>query len=411
MSKLSNEKITPNQKRAVVGSIVASGSDDMNVMFLSFAMSSIISEFSLSGGEAGFIATITNLGMLVGGLIFGVLGDRYNRMSILKTTLLIFSLATIGISFSQSIGAIYLLRFLAGIGVGGEYGIALSIMSQIVPQHKMGFVSSLNGVAGQIGSILSAVLAGVFLPSLGWRGLFMFGLLPLAIVLYLQFFVKDEAAFHPTPTPTQEDRNTSPSIKSLFADKKLAYQTVILMLMCTVQIAGYFGLMNWLPTMMESLLGISVSNSSLWMVSTIIGMSLGMLVFGNLLDKFGPRRVFGIFLLASAAFVYLFPFVKTQGQMLFAGAIMGFFVNGMFPGYGAMVSRLYPGEIQAIANNTILNVGRAVGGFSSMIIGIIMERGGVSHVMAFLSALYLVSFCLMLTLPNLKKESYLKYTN
>lgn len=396
--------VKQNRKRAVLGSIIASGSDDLSVMFLSFSMSSIISEFALSGAEAGAIATITNLGMLVGGLIFGVIGDRYHRLTMLKLTLLIFSLATVGISFASSIEMIYLLRFIAGIGVGGEYGIALSIMANIVPADRMGRISSLNGIAGQAGSISSALLAGVFVSSLGWRGLFLFGLLPLAIVLYLHFFVKDDQAFY--PVAKEEVTGEKPSMKHLFTTREQSYQTVVLMLMCTIQIAGYFGMMNWLPTIMQEQLGLSVSDSSVWMISTILGMSLGMLFFGRFLDKFGPRLMFAIYLLASAVFVFLFSFVQSQGQMLLAGAMMGFFVNGMFPGYGAIVSRLYPKEVQAIANNTILNVGRAVGGFSSVIIGSIMEHSGVSTVMLFLASLYLVSFCLMLTLPNLKREFY-----
>ena len=70
--------------------------------------------------------------------------------------------------------------------------------------------------------------------------------------------------------------------------------------MVTVQIAGYFGLMNWLPSIMQAQLGLSVSGSSLWMVSTIVGMSLGMLTFGIIMDKLGAKNrihyIFALFL-------------------------------------------------------------------------------------------------------------------
>ena len=91
MSKLSLDK---NNQRALAAAIVASGTDDLNVMFLAFSMSSIISELGISGTQGGWIATITNLGMLVGGLIFGLLADRYHKFKVFKWTILIFSLAT-----------------------------------------------------------------------------------------------------------------------------------------------------------------------------------------------------------------------------------------------------------------------------------------------------------------------------
>lgn len=165
-------------------------------------------------------------------------------------------------------------------------------------------------------------------------------------------------------------------------------------------------MMNWLPTIIQASLHISVKDSSLWMVSTIVGMCLGMLTFGHLLDTFGPRLVYSIFLLLSSVCVYLFQFANSMSTMLIGGAIVGFFVNGMFAGYGAMITRLYPHHIRSTANNLILNVGRAVGGFSSVIIGKILDVSSVSMVMLFLALLYLVSFVALWTIKNLKAERY-----
>lgn len=396
-------RMTPNQRKAVAASIIASGTDDLNVMFLSFSLSQIITDFSLTGSQAGLIATITNLGMLVGGMLFGYLGDRYNKMTILKLTLVIFGLATGAIYFAPNITTLYAFRFLAGIGVGGEYGVALAIISALVPAEKMGRAASLNGIAGQVGSIGSALLAGSFLSALGWRGLFLFGLLPLVIVAYLHWAIKDEPSFI-----NQQVKNTSHSIsiRRLFETPKQAYQTIVLVCMCTVQIAGYFGMMNWLPTIVQEQANLSVRGSSWWMISTILGMSLGMLVFGRLLDAVGPRIMFSVYLIASAFSVYVFTLANTQVSLLIAGAVMGFFVNGMFPGYGAMVARLYDRDIQALANNFILNIGRAVGGFSSLIIGIILESNGIPTVMISLASLYLISFSLMISLPALRPDEY-----
>lgn len=399
--------IKTNDKKALFASIFASGLDDLNVMFLSFTLASIISHLGLSGVEGGWIATITNLGMLLGGLIFGVLADRHNKFNVLKITILIFSVATGMIFFTENLTYLYIMRFIAGIGVGGEYGVAISIMAGIVPSEKMGRVSSLNGIVGQLGSITSAVLASIIAPAFGWKGLFLFGLLPILLVAWMHFAISADEI---TDRGVKEnDLNTDkPKIRELFETRELAHQSLALMVMTTVQIAGYFGLMNWLPTMMQNSLGIQ-ANSNTWMVTTILGMCIGMLTFGNVLDKFGPRLAYGVFLLSSVVSVYLFTYVNSMLSLLIGGAIMGFFVNGMFAGYGAIVSHLYPHRIRTIANNTILNVGRAIGGFSSVIIGFILDNSGVTQVMIFIASLYIVSFIAMMSIENLRSERYIAF--
>lgn len=398
------KEMNQSQRHALVAALVASGTDDLNVMFLAFSMSTIIAQLGISGTQAGWIATITNFGMLFGGLIFGVLADRFSKFKVFKWTILIFSIATGLIFFTDNIYYLYAMRFIAGIGVGGEYGVAISIMAGLVPQEKMGRISSLNGIVGQIGSISSALLAGLIAPIFGWRGLFLFGLLPILIVLWVSIAVKEDELH--IEVAKSDDSTENRSIKGLFKDKKTAYQSFVLMIMTTVQIAGYFGMMNWLPTIMQQSIGVSVSGSSTWMISTIIGMCIGMFVFGQILDRIGPRLAYGTFLLCSAVSVYLFTFANSAATILMGGAIVGFFVNGMFAGYGAVTTRLYPYEISAIANNTILNVGRAVGGFSSVIIGYILDMSGVPLVMIFLAGLYIISFGFMMTLPQLKAKNY-----
>lgn len=397
--------LSTNDKKALFASIFASGLDDLNVMFLSFTLGSIISHLGLTGVAGGWISTITNLGMLAGGLVFGVLADRYNKFKVFKLTILVFSIATGMIFFTESIGYLYLMRFIAGIGVGGQYGVAISIMGGIVPANKLGRVSSLNGIMGQVGSIGSAMLASLIAPYFGWKGLFLFGLLPILFVIWMHFAIDEDNITDRGAHQTTNDKKERASISELFANKKLAHQTIALMVMTTVQIAGYFGLMNWLPTMMQRSLDIEAS-SNIWMVSTILGMCVGMLVFGNILDYFGPRLAYGIFLICSMLSVYFFTYVNSMTSLLIGGAIMGFFVNGMFSGYGAICTRLYPHHIRTIANNTILNVGRAVGGFSSVVIGFILDNSGVSQVMMFIASLYIISFLAMISIPALRKKDY-----
>ena len=111
-------------------------------------MASIIKELSISSAQAGWIATITNLGMLLGGLVFGVLADRYNKFKVFKWTIVIFAVATGLIYISQPACLIFIsCAFIAGIGVGGEYGVAIAIMASIVPKEKWDGFLLLNGIA------------------------------------------------------------------------------------------------------------------------------------------------------------------------------------------------------------------------------------------------------------------------
>ncbi|MDT3393397.1 MAG: MFS transporter [Bacillota bacterium] len=399
----SQHRLTSYQTKVVASTTAGFGLENMDVMFLSFTLSSIIADLHLSGTQAGLIATITNIGMLLGGVFFGVLADRVGRIKTFTYTIFIFAFATAAMSFAHTLPMIYLCRFLAGIGAGGEYGIGMTVLAESFPKKQLGRVSSYVGVAGQLGAVAAALLAAWVLPQFGWHALFLFGLLPVIITFFIRHHLVESTTF------TSESDQPKGQISALFKTRELAYQTVALMIMAIVQIAGYFGLMNWLPTIMQQQMHLSVAGSSTWMLATIAGMSAGMLTFGWILDRIGPRFAFGLFLIASAAGVYILTLPNSMGALLFVGAIVGYFSNGMFAGYGAIVSRLYPSEVRATANNVIMNVGRCVGGFSSVIIGWLLGHYSVMAVMLFISTLYIISLIIMLTINNLKADRYFNH--
>lgn len=385
-----------------VGTLVSAGFglENMDIMFLSFALSSIIGEFSLTTTEAGAISTVTNLGMLLGGILFGILADKFGRVKMLSLSILIFGLATGAIYFSHSVTSLYILRFIAGIGGGGEYGVGMTILAENFSKKKLGRTSSIVAVAGQVGAMCAAILSMNILPTYGWRFLFLFGLVPVVLTVFIQKHLKESDSFKAIKTENKG------KISDLFKTRQLTHQTLVLMWMAIVQIAGYFGLMNWLPTIMQKKLNLTVAGSSSWMIATIIGMSLGMLTFGQILDKLGPKVAFGLFLIASSLAVYVLTIPTTLASLTLVGAVVGYFSNGMFTGYGAVVSRLYPPEVRATANNVIMNTGRCIGGFSSIVIGFILAHYSIMTVMLFISVLYILSFLAMMTVKNLRAGVY-----
>lgn len=390
--------MTKYQKKVLFSTSAGIALENMDIMFLAFSLSSIITTFGISSTLAGFISTITNLGMLVGGIFFGLMADRFGRVKVFSYTVLLFSIASVLMYFASNIYLVYLFRFIAGIGAGGEYGACMALLSESISKKHLGIATSIAGVGAQVGAALAAILASFIIPTLGWEMLYVIGVLPIFMVLYIRRDLKEPGAFH----DNQKEQKTS-RLADLFTTKELTLQTIGLSIMVTVQIAGYFGLMNWLPSIMQQRLNLSVSGSSLWMVCTILGMSLGMLTFGTIMDKIGPQIAFAIFLLFSSVSVYLLILATNKFTLVAAAMIVGYFINGMYGGYGAIISSLYPTTIRATANNFIMNLGRAIGGFSSILIGFLIDHYSLTAVMLFLTIIYLISLSVALLLPGMRQ--------
>ncbi len=397
--------MTKNQKWVMASTAAGFSLENMDIMFLSFALAPIIAELHISSAAAGWIGSITNLGMLAGGAIFGLVGDRIGRVKTFTYTIFIFAFATAAMFFAHTLPMIYTMRFLAGIGAGGEYGVGIALIAENFQPGLIGRLTSLAAIGGQVGAIFAAVMAAYIIPAFGWNALFLLGVIPVILTFFIRRHVYESDEFlvaHAHAVKTHEKI----AVSRLFATPALALQTLGLMVMTIVQIAGYFGLMNWLPSIVQKQQGLSVSGSSLWMVATIVGMSIGMMVFGTIMDNFGPRWAFGIFLLGSASVMFTILMVKSAVALILAGSLIGFFSNGMFGGYGAVISRLYPTEIRSTANSIIMNVGRAIGGFSSVVIGLLMDHYSLAVTMGCLSALYILSFLVMQVLPGMRKLAH-----
>lgn len=394
--------MTKNQKWVMASTAAGFSLENMDIMFLSFALAPIIAELHISSAAAGWIGSITNLGMLAGGAIFGLVGDRIGRVKTFTYTIFIFAFATAAMFFAHTLPMIYTMRFLAGIRAGGEYGVGIALIAENFQPGLIGRLTSLAAIGGQVGAIFAAVMAAYIIPAFGWNALFLLGVIPVILTFFIRRHVYESDEFlvaHAHAVKTHEKI----AVSRLFATPALALQTLGLMVMTIVQIAGYFGLMNWLPSIVQKQQGLSVSGSSLWMVATIVGMSIGMMVFGTIMDNFGPRWAFGIFLLGSASVMFTILMVKSAVALILAGSLIGFFSNGMFGGYGAVISRLYPTEIRSTANSIIMNIGRAIGGFSSVVIGLLMDHYSLAVTMGCLSALYILSFLVMQALPGMRK--------
>lgn len=398
-------KMTSEQKVVLGSTTLGFTLDHMDATFLSFALAPMIVDLNITGTQAGVIAAMSNWGALLGSILFGILADRIGRVKVLSYTILLVTFATVLLAFLDNAHTIYASRFLLGMGTGGEYGVSMALIAESFRASRVGKMSSITAIGGQVGAILAAILATLIMPAFGWRALFLVGFLPLIVVYIVRRHLKETQEFK-TLQKEYKDGKKKFNLAIIANTPKKAYTSFALIIMLTIQTAGYYGLMNWLPTIMRKQLGITATVTAgyvnLGMIPIILGMAAGMMTFGTILDRIGPRRVFAIFLIASALMIYAFTFAYNMWTLTILGAIVGFFSNGMYGGYGAVISALYPPEIRATAANTLMGSGRALGAFSSVVIGWIMDNFSVSAVLMSLAAMYIISLVVMLSIPGFK---------
>jgi MFS family permease len=163
-----------------------------------------------------------------------------------------------------------------------------------------------------------------------------------------------------------------------------------MVILCSVQQIGYYGLMTWLPYYLTARHGLTLTKSALWTSLTVIGMSCGIWLFGQLADRVGRRPSFFTFQAGAAVMVLVYSRLEHPVALLVGGAVMGIFVNGMLGGYGTLISELYPTEARATAQNLFFNVGRALGGFGPLLIGFFANRYSFATAIALLASLYVL---------------------
>ena len=387
-------------------SIIGYAMDGLDVLILSFAMAAIVSEFGLTLGEGGMIATYTLIGTVLGGYIFGIFADWWGRVHTFSLTIIIFSIFTGACAFADNAVHLDILRFLAGLGLGGEYGIGMTLVSETWPGAKRARATA--GVA--MGWQAGAVLAAVVLPDYGWRGLFLVGVLPALLAAWARHGIKEPPMWVKRKemkkalqarkdageklTAEEEEQLTEAKkfpLAHLFADKKTTITTIALTIMTSVQNFGYYGIMVWLPMILLKEHGLTTKSMSGWMIVTVIGMIAGIFVFGWLCDRLGRKKPYLLFYVCAAAMVYIYVNLGTPIALLFGGAFLGFFCNGMMAGYGTLLSENYTTDARSTAQNFIFNTGRAVGGFAPVIIGTIAQTNGFNTAFVLLSAVYLAA--------------------
>ena len=390
--------------KVLVGSAVGYAMDGFDLLILGFMLSAISADLNLTPAQSGSLVTWTLIGAVVGGILFGALSDRYGRVRVLTWTIVLFAVFTGLCAIAQGYWDLLIYRTIAGIGLGGEFGIGMALAIEAWPAKHRAKAASYVALGWQVGVLAAALLTPVLLPHIGWRGMFVVGIFPAFVAWYLRTRLHEPEIFSQKQTELSTQKISKlESFKLLVKDKATTKVSLGIVVLTSVQNFGYYGIMIWMPNFLSKQLGFSLTKSGLWTAVTVCGMMAGIWIFGRLADRVGRKPSFLLFQLGAVISIITYSQLTDPTAMLVAGAFLGMFVNGMMGGYGALIAEAYPTEARATAQNVLFNLGRAVGGFGPVVVGAIVSAYSFSIAIAFLAVIYVIDMVATVFLvPELK---------
>ena len=402
-----NDKVSKYGWKALLGSAVGYAMDGFDLLILGFMLSAISADLNLTPAQGGSLVTWTLIGAVVGGIVFGALSDKYGRVRVLTWTIVLFAVFTGLCAFAQGYWDLLIYRTIAGIGLGGEFGIGMALAAEAWPARHRARASSYVALGWQVGVLGAALLTPALLPYIGWRGMFILGIFPAFVAWYLRAKLHEPEVFVTKQTALQSQKTAKlESFKLLVKDKATAKISAGIVVLTSVQNFGYYGIMIWMPNFLSKQLGFSLTKSGVWTAVTICGMMLGIWVFGQLADRIGRKPSFLLFQAGAVISIFTYSQLTEPTAMLIAGAFLGMFVNGMMGGYGALMSEAYPTNARATAQNVLFNLGRAVGGFGPIVVGALVSAYSFQVAIAFLAAIYVIDMIATIFLvPELKGKA------
>ncbi len=402
--------VEPHAWRALFASGAGWMLDGMDVMLYALALGKIKEEFNLTDTQSGIAIGITLLSAAVGGGFCGMLADRYGRVRMLMVSILIYSVFTALTATSTAFWQLVLWRALVGFGMGGEWSAGAVLVAETWPAKHRGKAIGLMQSGFAIGYIVAALLAAWIIPQWGWRPLFLVGLAPAFLTLWIRKAI-------PEPTVWSGAAGTAGGrVSSLGLTDVLPVmlrppyrrRAVIATACCTVLLCAYWGLFTWMPSYLarpveQGGAGLSVVKSTSFIVTTQLGAFFGYALFGFIADRLGRKPTFIAFVLGAAVVVPIYGWsARSATTLMIAGPFMGFFGHGFFSVFGSMLAELFPTTIRATAQGICYNAGRAASALAPVTVGALSARLGLGPTLGLTSLLYIAGAALMLMLPETK---------
>lgn len=290
--------------------------DGFDLLILGFMLSAISADLHLTPGQAGSLVTWTLIGAVFGGIVFGALSDRYGRIRVLTWTIMLFAIFTGLCAFATGYWDLLIYRTIAGIGLGGEFGIGMALAAEAWPAKHRARVSSYVALGWQVGVLAAALLTPLLLPVIGWRGMFLVGVIPALVAWIIRNKIHEPEVF--VRKPKERKASRFEAFKLLVKDKATTKVSIGVIVLTSVQNFGYYGIMIWMPSFLSKQLGFSLTKSSMWTAVTIVGMMAGIWIFGQLADRIGRKPSFLIFQLGAVIMVLTYSQLSDPTAMLWA---------------------------------------------------------------------------------------------
>jgi MFS family permease len=362
------------------------------------------------GWYGGIIFSIFLVGWAVGGVLFGILADRFGRTKSLVFTILIYAVFTGMAALSATWWQLALYRFLTALGIGGEWAAGATLVAEVWPEEKRAKAAGILQSAWAAGFLIAA-LVNLLMREHGWRPVFVVGVAPAVVALFVRLWVKEPERWVRTHALERQPGGTrSRKLPELFKPGLLR-ATLVGSGLAFVAVFGLWGATNWTPTLVRSLPELqgmdAAALTSCVSYATMLlnaGALVGYLSFAPLADRWGRRAVFGLMCIGSLVLLpvtFLTP--RSYVHVLLLLPLLGFFNNGIFSGFPIYLPELYPTRIRATGAGFCFNAGRVLASFGPFLTGFLVTAlGGFGRAASAIALIYVVGLLILPFAPETK---------
>ncbi len=382
--------------------------DAFDVGLLSFIMPALAADLKLTPAQIGLVFTATFLGMFLGALSSGHIADRFGRLKVFQYTLLVFACGTAATGFVHSFEALLALRFITGLGLGGEQPVSFTYVSEMVPHAYRGRLAGWTQSAWGFGMMLAGAVAFVLVPNFGWQSAFFAGILPAALVWFFRlgipesprwFMIRNEPDRAEAQLQRMEKEIEQELGHSLPAARPFstigvaegskflalfqpAYRqrTIMLWLLWLFSMFGFWGVEAWLPTLLKQA-GYSLTASiGYFFVMNTVRVPSGLLG-AYLSDRIGRKALILFYWSAAAVAILVFGWALSHDWAPFAvlacGMAIFLFMAGGQPVLYAYTPESYPTEVRGTGTGLANSCGRIGAMLAPSVVGFLYPVAGL----------------------------------
>jgi MFS transporter, putative metabolite:H+ symporter len=337
--------------------------DAMDVGMLSFVMVALQKDWGLSTQEMGWIGSINSIGMAVGALIFGILSDKIGRKSVFIITLLLFSIGSGLTALTTTLAMFLVLRFLIGMGLGGELPVASTLVSESVEAHERGKIVVLLESFWAGGWLIAALISYFVIPKYGWEVAMVLSAVPALYALYLRWNLPDSPRFQ----KVEKRPSVIENIKSVWSGE-YRKATIMLWILWFCVVFSYYGMFLWLPSVMV-LKGFSLIKSFQYVLIMTLAQLPGYFTAAWFIERLGRKFVLVTYLIGTACSAYLFGVADSLTVLIVAGMLLSFFNLGAWGALYAYTPEQYPTVIRGTGAGMAAAFGRIGGILGPLLVG------------------------------------------